>query len=362
MTAASLLVSSRRSPQPIDGKLTRLDPSQVRASRLVFDARMGRLIPAGLAASATWRDAARADGDRTSARAALRFAGAGGSVGVIVELEPGSALRQVLDPALPPVIQKHLLQLSTQAVDRWLEPLGLANLQAVEARHLSESAAEDGPQLEVQWAADETAKGRFSLAALDAAASRALQARLDQKTFGLTRYRGLRLRGRFAFGRRTLPVAQADTLCAGDVLMPESSLDGSVDIRGRVHFGDTPHRHWRADAVCSASLITLQRKPGMVNGLKTGGSESAPGESPSPLLEMSVPISFEIETASLTLAELETVEAGYVFELPVPVKAATVRLSVYGNLIGLGELVSVGEQLGVRILRIGASHAISTGP
>ncbi|WP_181885562.1 type III secretion system cytoplasmic ring protein SctQ [Trinickia dinghuensis] len=71
---------------------------------------------------------------------------------------------------------------------------------------------------------------------------------------------------------------------------------------------------------------------------------------------LQLPVSIEIETVTLPLVQLSALRAGYVLELPVTVRDARVRLMSYGQMIGSGELVSVGDQLGVRIIQMSGTH------
>ncbi|MBN3813935.1 type III secretion system cytoplasmic ring protein SctQ [Paraburkholderia sp. Ac-20347] len=72
--------------------------------------------------------------------------------------------------------------------------------------------------------------------------------------------------------------------------------------------------------------------------------------------ELELPVQFEIDTVALPLAQLSTLGPGYVVELPVPVADARLRLVAHGQTIGYGELVTVGEHLGIRIIRMAHRH------
>lgn len=72
--------------------------------------------------------------------------------------------------------------------------------------------------------------------------------------------------------------------------------------------------------------------------------------------ELDLPVKFEIETVTLPLMQLSALRAGYVLELPTTLRDARVRLVSYGQLIGIGEMVTVGEQLGVRVIEMFGSH------
>lgn len=73
-----------------------------------------------------------------------------------------------------------------------------------------------------------------------------------------------------------------------------------------------------------------------------------------------LPVAFEIDTARLSLAELAGIRPGYVIELDTPVAEAAVRLLCQGQVIGTGQLIAVGEQLGVRISRMGLSDGFAS--
>jgi type III secretion protein Q len=73
--------------------------------------------------------------------------------------------------------------------------------------------------------------------------------------------------------------------------------------------------------------------------------------------ELQLPISFELDTARISLAALAGMRPGYAVELDVPLREATVRLVCHGQTLGQGQLVAIGGQLGVRITRMEHTHA-----
>ena len=68
------------------------------------------------------------------------------------------------------------------------------------------------------------------------------------------------------------------------------------------------------------------------------------------LLDLAV--QFEIDSVALPLAQLAALRPGYVIELAAPVLDTPVRLVTHGQTVGYGEIVCVGEHLGVRITRM----------
>jgi len=69
-------------------------------------------------------------------------------------------------------------------------------------------------------------------------------------------------------------------------------------------------------------------------------------------------VQFEIDTLALPLSQVAALRRGYVIELDTPVTDARIKLVAHGQTIGHGELVSVGEHLGIRIT--GMAYASDT--
>lgn len=92
----------------------------------------------------------------------------------------------------------------------------------------------------------------------------------------------------------------------------------------------------------------LSRADAALSGTDTQGATS--------IDELDLPVRFEIETVTLPLVQLSALRAGYVLELPGTLHDARVRLVSYGQVIGTGELVTVGEHLGVRIVQMSNGH------
>ena len=67
--------------------------------------------------------------------------------------------------------------------------------------------------------------------------------------------------------------------------------------------------------------------------------------------QVELTIQMDIGSAPLTLDALQSLQAGYVFTLDAPA-AAPVTARVNGTVIGSGELVRIGDKLGVRLVRV----------
>lgn len=75
----------------------------------------------------------------------------------------------------------------------------------------------------------------------------------------------------------------------------------------------------------------------------------APALPPRVLDAMTLPVHIEVATLALPLSALAAMHPGYLLELPVPLEDAPIRLVSCGRTIGTGQLVAVGDNLGVRI-------------
>ncbi|MDD4932845.1 MAG: FliM/FliN family flagellar motor switch protein, partial [Methylacidiphilaceae bacterium] len=72
----------------------------------------------------------------------------------------------------------------------------------------------------------------------------------------------------------------------------------------------------------------------------------------SSLEEVPISLSFELGRRKVPLGELETLKEGFVFELDREAKRPVLILP-NGRVIGTGELVKVGERVGVRVAELG---------
>ncbi len=76
-----------------------------------------------------------------------------------------------------------------------------------------------------------------------------------------------------------------------------------------------------------------------------------------PLEQLEVPVHLELAVMGMPLAELAALQPQHVLTLPVKIRDVTVRLVCHGQTLGHGQLVAVGEQLGLQIASIGKHHA-----
>ena len=71
-------------------------------------------------------------------------------------------------------------------------------------------------------------------------------------------------------------------------------------------------------------------------------------------LSDNIPVSLDFDLGNLAvpLGELATLKPGYVFELPGSLERLRVAIRANGTRIGHGELVAVGDVLGVQLLSL----------
>lgn len=66
--------------------------------------------------------------------------------------------------------------------------------------------------------------------------------------------------------------------------------------------------------------------------------------------DLPVNLSFQLATKVVTLAELQTIQPGYIFKLFQPLENLHATLLANGKPIGTGALVNIGNCLGIQLL------------
>lgn len=154
-----------------------------------------------------------------------------------------------------------------------------------------------------------------------------------------------------AVGSAILPVQDIDDLVAGDVILPHSpplAADAAwlqlgsrriatATLAGtRLTVGERPHHTWEM----------------MMDHDSTDGRPTGELLDDAELDELAMKLVFEVGRFDMPLGELRSLGAGHVFELDRDPEQA-VDIVVNGRRIGSGQLVRIGERLGVRVLRLG---------
>jgi type III secretion protein Q len=173
--------------------------------------------------------------------------------------------------------------------------------------------------------------------------------------------------GRLILGAKRLPVSTIQAVASGDVLLRSLSTGVAPLIPGSRHatnaratvraaWGTPGLKRLHAVAEIDNHKLVIQQEPFMSESVDTVSHDDAliadSNDDPIDVGELDLPIQFEVDTIALPLSQVCSLRAGYVLELPQPVRDLQVKLVTHGRTIGYGELVSVGEHLGVRIVRM----------
>jgi len=205
---------------------------------------------------------------------------------------------------------------------------------------------------------DTTVALEFSASAADGRTTRGCVSLSAEMLARLASHTGWRRMGPTASGWLKLPGTLRVELC--DVVFPLAVLSksevGDVLILGsRIHC-------WRKLQVCLIGVqadTRLQTWNASYDGARltlTSGSLGSPME-----LLMSdgkaannIPVSLDFDLGNLAvpLGELAALKPGYVFELPGNLDRLRVAIRANGTRIGHGELVAVGDVLGVQLLSL----------
>ncbi|WP_205394744.1 type III secretion system cytoplasmic ring protein SctQ [Xanthomonas hydrangeae] len=154
----------------------------------------------------------------------------------------------------------------------------------------------------------------------------------------------LQLSTRLRIGQRTAAAALLQSLRPGDVLLHAL---GPAPVRsGELLWGIPGGALLRAPVRLNPQQMILETAPTMQHDTP----ESDPSPSTTDVAALELPVHLEVDQLALSLSVLSGLQPGQILELSVPVDQADIRLVVYGQTIGIGRLLAVGEHLGVQIL------------
>ncbi|KVZ36032.1 type III secretion protein [Burkholderia ubonensis] len=347
-------------------------------ARIVADARLAAWL-ARFPALSGWR-AATDERPRFERPGVLDLRWHGATARIAIDLAAFPALDVVAAPALD-ARGDTSVSLRTALASALLAPLvaafAAAGLDGVTIGGLRAAppAALDATRCVLSFALDgaplRCALLDASMPWLDALAARLRGERLPDAAGQLAR---VRLPGRVRLGSRRLPLAVLRSLRPGDVLLDLAPAALGAARAGPLHawWGARRATQWHATVLIEGTTMTMIETPDtaddldepIVAGDLPAGSpadspadppdDDAPGAAPelADLGDVDLPVHVEIDTLSLSIAELAALRPGYVLELPLAARDVPVRLVAYGQAIGGGRLVAVGAHLGVRIDRM----------
>ena len=145
---------------------------------------------------------------------------------------------------------------------------------------------------------------------------------------------------------------QADRLASlrpGDVLLAPIALRPH-GYAMTLRCGDAQGIYWQAEGPVVAHHFSIEHVRYMTTETMTHSPANA-------LAQLDVPVQLELDPIVLPMGQLEDLAPGHVLELASGVDSAAIRLMVYGQEIGHGKLVAVGDHLGIQIAGVaGSTH------
>jgi type III secretion protein Q len=158
---------------------------------------------------------------------------------------------------------------------------------------------------------------------------------------------------RFEIGRTLLPLAQLRRVEIGDVLRIDNGPGAGAPavLRLRAGTGPAPEITGRFDE----GRITITQVGAPTMNADDPIEPVAQDETPQDFDALTLTVSFDLGRRTMTLGELRAVRPGAVFELEQSLERSTVRVVVNGELFARGQLVALGEMLGVRVSELAGS-------
>ncbi|WP_250479869.1 MULTISPECIES: type III secretion system cytoplasmic ring protein SctQ [unclassified Caballeronia] len=197
--------------------------------------------------------------------------------------------------------------------------------------------------------------------------------RTSSSTFAFEALLAVRAPAYVRIGEAQLSVSGLTSLSVGDVFFGAvpSDLAHAIltqsDARVSIHWGQADSRHLVGTAMLCGHALTIEKMRMSSQDQETNfGDDSSFAawrhdekddvqESEDSLLdlaELELPVKMEVATVPISLEQFRTIRPGFVIALANSVERAKIRLTVGGQTIGQGELVAVGEHLGVRITQL----------
>lgn len=173
----------------------------------------------------------------------------------------------------------------------------------------------------------------------------------------------LRFALNFCLGRTRISLREVREIRPGDIVSLETFDAKGSALRVVARVGGANGR--RLVAIAEGQRITLQPMKGRDMNRDPHPDATATGEddafddNTAPTLDrldaLEVTLRFEVGELSVSLGELKALRPGHVFELPQPLNRSMVRILAHGNVLGKGQLVAVGDRLGVRVSEFAAT-------
>src|SRR3546814_2588586 len=94
--------------------------------------------------------------------------------------------------------------------------------------------------------------------------------------------------------------------------------------------------------------MTNDETPNDAEGAQDAGAEAGSGDAL--VRNLPVQLAFDIGRLEVSVGDLASLQPGYVFALPAQLQGANVTIRANGRTAGRGEVVAMGDTIGVRLL------------
>jgi type III secretion protein Q len=196
-------------------------------------------------------------------------------------------------------------------------------------------------------------RGEVALVRLDTTLATHLETQLRSSvSTDLEHFRGLQVPTRLRLFERRLSSQRLSEIAPGDLVLCSPTQRAGTCWRASLSFGLGITMQAHADVDIEQSRVRVTTAPRVVDEDAAASRHSAALDTDG-LADLQVPVAFEIDSARVSLGELAALGEGSVIELDVALLEASVRLVCHGQTLGIGQLVAIGDQLGVRIRRMG---------
>lgn len=151
-------------------------------------------------------------------------------------------------------------------------------------------------------------------------------------------------------GRMTLSVEEWRSLRPGDVLLAERAAGSAARPAYRLVVGGVRLALWNAVRSGEQMMVEDHRSAATPPD-ETPGDDALP-DAVTDVGALPVRLEFFAGTATMRLDRLAALRPGHVFEMPDALRDGAVDIRVHGRVVGKGEMVAVGDRLGIRLLEI----------
>jgi len=351
---------------PVDALQTHFpsfSPTLARLSRILFDTRFAALaVQQALTVSSI-----PAHHCRFEIPARLHVGCPSGEIALVLDLKRHPALESAalasngdLRTALLGVLLKRLLQHMSIAA------LAVLKVSLLEFIELEDGGIDNGLAIQVEGHDREET---FLITAIDAGVLDALEQEVHATAVSKTLpyfLATLRMPCQVRIASRLCTPALLSSLRSGDVLLNWQVSGDSVglDLLNGVnlYWGAPRGLQYFSQARIEGSVIIIETEPTMNidEGDLAHQRHTNPDCGAVNIAALELPVSLEIVTMVLPLEQIGALQPGHVLEMPLAVKDMQIRLMSYGQTLGFGQLVRVGEHLGLQISQMANKNESDT--